>query len=308
MVIVKRIDPRAAQLSNDYNLGNVLTEYIDRLFWIGLALLAFLPLGLIFLAIALPLLFSSQGDWLYRLEQAGNLFPVLMWGVGFLLLSIVGLAIIVVKLWRGQKRVYLFENGVAYTRRKVETVAHWNEIQEVHRHIFFVKNKVNNVRQVSFATSYTIVTSAGSRYSVLEDPGPAIESAVSDTLWPAALADFTAGKPVTFGPITLNRQGIQLVPTGVVGDHRPALATLPAIAKTLPRVQGTSMLSTSDERILRWEELELCWVDETRSALVISKQGERGQWAIVPLQQVSNAALCLALVEYVQYDEIRQPA
>ena len=101
MVIVKRIDPRAAQLSNDYNLGNVLTEYAGLQVWIGLTLIAFLPLGLIFLAIALSVISFSQGDWLYRLEQAGNLFPVLIWGVGFLVLSIVGLAIIVVKLWEG---------------------------------------------------------------------------------------------------------------------------------------------------------------------------------------------------------------
>lgn len=301
MEAVKRVHPQAAQLSSVYQLGNLCVEYTDRLVWIGLALIVFLPVGLIFLAMALPLLFSSQGDWLYRLEQVSNLLPLLLWGSGFLLLSLVGLVIVIVKLWRGRKRVYLFEYGVVYARRQIEVAARWDEVQEIRRHIFFVKNKLNNAQQAKFISSYTIVTTGGSPYSVLEDPGPAIERAVTDSLWPAALEEFAAGKLVAFGWLTLDRRGIHLTPTRFAGDHAPALANLPGIARIAHRVQGTGMALTSDERVLPWNELELCWVDETRSSLVISKREERSHWAIAPLWQVSNAALFLALVKHVLY-------
>lgn len=310
MEAVKRVSTRAEQLSGVYQMGNVRAEYRDLLLWKGLAMAAFLPIGLVFLALIFSVLIppssAPQGDWLQRLGQDSNLLPLLLWGAGFLLLGLLGLVVVMGRLWRGQPRIYLYERGAVYVRRRVAVAARWDEMQELRRHIFLVKNKVNNVQQATFASSYTVLTTGGKRYSMIEDPGPAIERAVTDSLWPAAVEDFETGKPLAFGWLTADRQGIHLTPGSVAGDHAPVEAHLPGIARTPQHLQGTGL--TSDERFLPWNALELCWIDETRSALVISRKGARRHWAIVPLRRVSNVALCLALIEYTQHDERRQPA
>jgi hypothetical protein len=310
MEAVKRVSTRAEQLSGVYQMGNVRAEYRDLLLWKGLVMAAFLPVGLVCLALIFSVIILSssapQGDWLPRLGQDSNRLPLLLWGVGFLLLGLLGLVVVMGRLWRGQPRIYLYERGVVYVRRRVAVAARWDEMQELRRHIFLVKNKVNNVQQATFASSYTVLTTGGKRYSMIEDPGPAIERAMTDSLWPAAVEDFETGKPLVLGWLTLDRQGIHLTPSRVVGDHAPVEAHLPGIARTPQHLQGTGL--TSDERFLPWNALELCWIDETRSTLVISRKGVRRHWAIVPLRQVSNVALCLALIEYTQHDERRQPA
>ena len=66
---------------------------------------------------------------------------------------------------------------------------------------------------------------------------------------------------------------------------------------TSQKLHGTCVESL--EHFLPWEQLTCYWIDESRSTLILSKQGERKHWAIVPLYRIVNPALCLALIEYV---------
>jgi hypothetical protein len=92
MEAVKRVSTRAEQLSGVYQMGNVRAEYRDLLLWKGLAMAAFLPIGLVFLALIFSALIppssAPQGDWLQRLGQDSNLLPLLPWCAGFLLLGL----------------------------------------------------------------------------------------------------------------------------------------------------------------------------------------------------------------------------
>jgi hypothetical protein len=163
MKAVKRVSPRAEQLSGVYQMGNVLAEYRDLLLWKGLAMAAFLPVGLVFLALIFSVLIPSssapQGDWLQRLGQDSDLLPLLLWGVGFLLLGLLGLVVVMGKLWRGQPRIYLYERGVVYVRRRVAVAARWDEMQELRRHIFLMKKQgeqcpAGDLRLVLYRTHY----------------------------------------------------------------------------------------------------------------------------------------------------------
>ncbi|GHO79298.1 hypothetical protein KSD_70690 [Ktedonobacter sp. SOSP1-85] len=52
-----------------------------------------------------------------------------------------------------------------------------------------------------------------------------------------------------------------------------------------------------EERFLPWSELDLTWIDESKSTLIISRRGQCKHWAIAPLYHITNAALCLRLMD-----------
>lgn len=66
--------------------------------------------------------------------------------------------LLAVALFRGQQRVYLGEKGFLSAHRHLEIIARWEEIREIRRHLLFSKSKTNNIQRVTFASTYTIVS------------------------------------------------------------------------------------------------------------------------------------------------------
>ncbi|MEO6888144.1 MAG: DUF6585 family protein [Ktedonobacteraceae bacterium] len=309
MDAVTPISPRAEQLLNEYSLGSVRAEYKGHWLKTGLASVVLLPLGFLFLLLVLPTLLSpsfTTGDTWHWLEQLGNLLPALIFGSCSFLLGLFCLIALVGVLWKGEQRVYLGEKGFISARRQVETAVRWEAVQEIRRQVFFAKSKTNGVRDVTSASVYTIIPDEEKQCSIPAEPGPEIEQAVTAYLFPRALESYQAGKTLSFGWLALDNQGLHLTPELASGTKPTALTKLPGIARTSQKLQGLCVASS--ERFLPWEKLACYWIDETRSALVLSKKGERQHWAIVPLYQVANPTLCLALIEDILYADTRESA
>lgn len=164
MEVVKHISPRAEQLISEYALGYVRVEYSENFLKGGLILAAFLPIGLVMLALTLPTLLApvlTNGDWWQRM---GNLSYFLIVGSGFSLVGVIGVIILVITLWKGEKRLYLSDKGFVSARRQIETVMRWDAVAEIHKHILFMKEKSENVRQVKSICSYTVISTEGKMF------------------------------------------------------------------------------------------------------------------------------------------------
>jgi len=307
MEVARQISARAEQLASEYNLGNVRAEYKGNWLKVGWLVVVYLPLGLFMLVLVLPVLlspsFTATDNWW---EQLGNLAPSLLWGGCFLLASAICLIIFMAGLLMGDQRVFLGEKGFISARRRIEIAARWEEIQEIRRHVLFMKSKTENVRQVTCVSSYVISSVESKKCTIYADPGPAIEQAVTCSQFPRALDDYAAGKTFSFGWLALNNKGLHLSTEHSSSAHPPALTKLPGIARTIQKLQGTSV--NLGEHFLPWEKLACYWIDESRSTLVLSKRGERKHWAIIPLYQVPNSALCLALIEHALDEDLRETA
>ncbi|HLG65573.1 MAG TPA: DUF6585 family protein [Ktedonosporobacter sp.] len=297
MDIVKHMSPRAEQIVSEHNLGQIRVEYSENLLARGLVFTLFLPIGLVLLAVALPTLLApafTNGEWWQRM---GNLSYFLMGGTCFSLFGLIGMTMVVVTLWKGEKRLYLAEKGFVVVRRQIETIIRWDSVAEIHKHIVFTKGKSENVQQVRSSCSYTIIPTEGKRASFLAEPGPTIEETVTTYQFPSTLERYTSGKTLSFGWLTLDSKGLHLTPTEVPTSDLTILAKLPGVTRTSQELQGTCV--ASGEFFLPWEQLACSWIDESRSTLILSRQGERKHWAIVPLYQIANPALCLALIDHI---------
>jgi hypothetical protein len=298
MEAVKQVSSRAEQQISEYGLGSAQAEYKGNMLKNGLLAAIFLPLGLLILAFILPTLFfpsfTADDTWLSRL---GNLFSGLLTGSCFSLLGLFGMINLILVLWKGEQRVYIGERGFISMWRKIELVASWEAVRETRRRILFTKSKANNVQQVFSSSSYTIVSAEGKMCSIFAEPGPAIERAVTTCLYPQTLEDYIGGKTLSFGWLTLEHEGLRITSDpSTMSNDATALTKLPT-GRTLQKLHGTCV--ESGEHFLPWEKLACYWIDESYSTFIVSKKDERKHWAILPLYQVPNSALCLSLIEYV---------
>lgn len=307
MKILQHPSPKAERLLSEAGLGQAKAEYTDQMLQAGLLAFIFLPLGLLFVALVFPSLlapsYPTSENWF---ERWGNLLPTLMWGSCFFLMGLLCIVLLAVALFRGQQRVYLGEKGFLSAHRRLDMVARWEEIQEIRRRLLFSKGKTNNVQRVTFASTYTIVSTEGKTCSIASDPGPAIEQAVTASQLPQALENYGAGKMLSFGWLELNHEGFHLHPEAFAEKRSTTPTKRAGGIIPSPKLLGTCI--ESGEHSLPWEHLACYWIDESRSTLVLSKKGVRKHWAIVPLYQVPNSALCLALIEHALSNTIHEIA
>jgi hypothetical protein len=306
MEVVKHMSPRAEQVISEYGLGHVRVEYSEQVLKRGLIFTALLPVGFAMLVLSLPTVLApdlTNGDWWQRM---GNLSYFLMGGSCLSLLGVIGVILLVITLWKGEKRLYLGEKGFVMARRQIETVVRWDAVAEIHRHILFLKSKSENVRQVKAICSYTVLPAEGKQCSFTAEPGPTIEETVTAYQFPRVLENYASGKTLSFGWLALESNGLHLVPEVVLASKPTAMAKIPGVARTSLKLHGSCV--ESGERFLPWEQLTCYWIDESRSTLILSRQDERKHWAIVPLYRIANPALCLALIEHVRYGDTREIA
>jgi len=310
MEAVKQIGSQAEQLVSEYHLGAVKAEYRDDWRKTVLVVALCLPVSLIVIALFLPaLLFSSPastGGWPQWLEQVGNMLPILMFGVCFLLIGLIGIAILAITLWKGARRVYIGEKGFISAHRRIEVAARWEAVREIRRRVIFVNSKSTNVQQTTLHSSYFVFPVEGRVCSFSNDLGTMVEKSVTACLLPQILEKYDAGQLLSFDWLALDQQGIHLTPDSFSKEYTTALAKLPGVSRTPKKLQGTAI--ETGEQVLSWSKLELFWIDESHSTLIISRKATRRHWAILPLYRVSNAALCIALVDHALHDGAREVA
>ncbi|MDQ2905259.1 MAG: hypothetical protein M3Y81_17145 [Chloroflexota bacterium] len=318
MDAVKRISPRAEQLLSEYSLGSVRTEYKGHWLRRGQVAIIFFPMGLLLLFMfvggvpnVLSPAFTAGSNWpwlelLLGLVQLVFRLTFLILGSCSTLLGIAFMILFAVMLWKGEQSVYLGDQGFISARRQVETAVRWEAVQEIRQRVFFAKSKTKGVYQVTSISTYTIIPAEGEKCYISAEPGPEIEQAATVCLLPRALENYQAGKTLSFGWLALDNQGLHLTPELASSRKLTILKKLPAVARALPKLQGLCV--ASGERFLPWENLACYWIDEAGNALVLSKKGERQHWAIVPLEQVANPALCLTLIDTILYSDTRESA
>lgn len=307
---VKHISPRAEQLVSEYLLGAVQAEYRDDWRKSLVALAIFLPLGLLF-ALVIPSLFfssSTTGEgWSGWMELLGNVLPLLLIGSFLLLGSLAAIVVLAVTLWKGVRRVYVGEKGFISTHRHIDAATRWEGVREIRRRILFVKSKPNNVQQANVYSTYLIFPTEGKVCSLSNELGAMVESSVTAYLLPQAIEKYEAGQPLSFDWLALDQQGIHLTPAISSKEYTiTSLEKLPGVSRTPKSLQGTS--AESGELALPWSKLEMFWIDESSSTLVISQKDAHKHWAILPLNRISNVALCMAIVDHAQHDGICEVA
>lgn len=303
MDAVKGTSPRAEHLISEYDLGRVRAEYKGSILKNMVPLSICVPFGLMIYLLVLSPLFSFphiDESWFEVLRESAFL---LFLGGLFLLVGIIGVIAFIMMLWQGEQRVYLGEKGFISAHRRPETVARWEDVQEINQRIFSMQRSVNGSLKITTSHAYIITPTEGKKISISADPGPAIEQAVTTHLLPRTLTNYAAGKMLSFGCLRLDRKGLHLTSEVPVRNNAALWEKLLERAQILrnPPSIGTA----SGERFLPWEDLACYWIDESRCTLVLSKVGERRHWAILPLSHVPNVALCLAVIKYVLYEKPR---
>lgn len=170
------------------------------------------------------------------------------------------------------------------------------DVREIRLRLFFAKSKANQTQRVTLSSIYRIIPAEGKPCTISADPGPAIELAVTACQLPHALENYAAGNLLSFGWLELNLEGLHLRPGMPAGGDLTTQTKRSGTFSSPHKLLGACI--ESGERFLAWEYLACAWIDESRSTLVLSKKGVRQHWAIVPLYQVPNSALCLALIEH----------
>lgn len=270
----KQISPRAEQLVSEYGFGQVRAEYRENSLLGGFLLGGSLVVGLIILIGAWP---SVSG------QLIGLAF---LWScVGcFFLVGIAGIMTVIQVLQKGERYLYIGDQGYISVRRQVEKAVHWDAVEGIQRRVKFNINTAKNVPYVNITRTYTVLSAEDHTANMIDDePGLMIEQAVTEHAFPRVCADYEAGKMLSFGWLVLNQEGLTF--------------SSQLSERELTKIQG--IWSRSGERFISWRDLACAWIDESKSTLIVSNRGTRLHWAIFPLYHVANSALCLALIEQI---------
>jgi len=157
-------------------------------------------------------------------------------------------------------RAYAFTNGLISARGRQSEIARWDQVQAVWEKAVRKRNGV--------ALTYTVQRSDGNVFKFgwpllqVRDLGKRLMTEVVKLHLPGVKAAYDAGQPLTFGPINVDRQGLnngkEMVPWSQIGN-----------------------LTTNQGR------------------LVIEKGGQRLNWSSAASESVPNLSVLIALVRYV---------
>ena len=113
------------------------------------------------------------------------------------------------------KKVCLYEHGLAYIDQKGEHTWRWQEIdalvakvQSVHGHYGGVSSGTFMTYHYELYTGGKKVLSLDTRYADVKELGDVLTQKTAEVLLPRSIQDLRQGTPVTFGKITVSRQGI----------------------------------------------------------------------------------------------------
>lgn len=248
------------ELASTYQLGVLIAEYRGG-FSKGSLTVINLILTLVGLTYALLIVSLVRHTPAFTLQEIGVIVGVVAL-VGAVLIWLIGLPS---RRRRRSWRVYVFSHGFVFTRGGQPDIVRWEEIQTIW-HQAKSRNYGEYGREVRHI--YTIECFDGRRVvfddkiKKVEKLGNLLGEQMTNAIWPRALADYNAGNVIPFGPLSVSQQGVS---SGV--------ARLPWAAIKEIKFDG--------------EEVK------------IHQKGKLLNWAKVPVGDIPNVSLFLALTRSV---------
>lgn len=189
---------------------------------------------------------------------------------GMLCLSAIGLALVAFGVWAVRwsraytdLRVALHEQGLVYSAGGEDQVYRWDELAEIGQVIITPRHGDYDRRT---SHTYRLVTHDGrklvlnDRLQGITDLGQALQKAASPRLLEAALARFAQGETLTFGKLSVGREGLTL-----------------------------------GRRTLAWGDLASAQLSGNH--VYITAKGRKATWAGLPVRELPNVLVLLALIE-----------
>ncbi|MFE9927248.1 DUF6585 family protein [Streptomyces sp. NPDC005774] len=172
------------------------------------------------------------------------------------------------------RRLHLFEHGLAEVGKNGEvSVFRWDSMTVLQE----ITERYANGIYVGTTYVYTLYREHGTPLKVTEfyaQPerwGPAFQQEITRTQMPRLLATLQQGQTLAYGGISVNLSGV-----------------------------------ATTKGSLTWPEIEK--VEISQGTLVLRKSGKKLPWARVPVKEIPNLFLFLALVDQVRYGGPRQDA
>lgn len=161
--------------------------------------------------------------------------------------------------------VYVFEHGFLYKKgNEAVQPFRWDQIEAVWYQV--TRHYTNGVYtgtthryKVRRRDSYEIVLN--DRFTKVGQLGETINNQVTKTLLPQVVAAYNAGQTITFGPLSVNRQGL----TNILG------------------------------KLLPWSEIT--GIDTQSGYIAVRQAGKWLKWSNQPVARIPNAFVFLALVK-----------
>lgn len=247
----QQASPQAEQLAAMYQLGTPQSEYRVRLkrSEIIYCILAFV-LGMIFSAAA------------FAGEDSSTLIIFLILALAFVAM---GLVLILTPIFRHSWRVYVCSDGFAFARGGRVDAFRWDQVEAMWQ---AVTRRYSYGVYMGATHKYTVRRKDGvrvvfnDRFAQVEDLGNALSHAITNVVFPQALAAYNAGQTITFGSLSISLQG--------VSNGR----------ETLP-----------------WGQIKEIGVN--RGIISVRREGKWLNWSTIYASRVPNFFVFVALVNYI---------
>jgi hypothetical protein len=189
---------------------------------------------------------------------------------GMLCLSAIGLALVAFGVWAVRRSqadaslsVALYNQGLVYSVRGDQQVYRWDDLSEIWQVIFTPRHGDYGMRT---SHTYRLVAHDGRRLTLddrvegITELGQALQKAASPHQLEAALARFAQGETLTFGRLSVGGEGLTL-----------------------------------GRRTLAWGDLASAQL--SCNHVYITAKGRKATWAGLPVRELPNVLVLLALVE-----------
>ena len=250
------------QLAGVYQLGALSEEYhfkIMRTLLGGLLLLA-LGIG------AIAFIFSSEHLSLATMDfsavdTSGDFWVFVIAG---LVLLACGVASCISLFLNFDMRVMVYEQGLVRTKRGQIEVVRWDQVNAFWQ---AVTKRYTNGIYTGTTHRYTLRRSDGVVYKFndtinkVEALGNTIQREVTRVLLPRYIYAYNAGSTVTFGPLSINQQGV-----------------------------------SNSKEMLPWSQIKDLKVK--RGIISVQKEGKWFSWSSVGVAQIPNFYVFMALYDY----------
>lgn len=183
--------------------------------------------------------------------------------LGIVLLGI-GVLLFVVSTSRSGDRVFMFDNGFVYLKGGEVTPVLWDNVAAIYQRI--VEHRGRTGRYTTY--TYTVEQGNGTKFlfndnfNDMPNMCSDIESAVGRRLLPKAIRDYEMGKTVSFGKLSINKNGI-----------------------------------SNDSNLLPWNEVNGIRINS--GFISVKKTGKWLNWSSFYTPNIPNLTVCQLLIEYV---------
>lgn len=197
----------------------------------------------------------------FTLQEVGLVVGVIAL-VGAVLIWLIGLP---ARRRRRAWRVYVFSHGFVFMRENQPDISRWEEIQAIWHQVKYHSygEYGREVRHVY------IIERFDGRRAVFDDKikkveklGNLLGEQITNAMWPHTLASYNAGNVLPFGPLSVSRQGVS---------------------------SGVALLPWTAIKEIKFDGVEV----------KVHQKGKLLNWAKVPVGDIPNAPLFLALTRYV---------